>query len=125
MTEEVILTNKPRKSNGTARTAAAAATAILATSYIPPADVANTVAVDATHKYEIGVDEAGRGPLFGRVYTGAVILPSPANAPDFDFSVLKDSKKFSSDKKIREVAEYIKQHNNMPSRGPFPMRKPM
>ena len=22
--------------------------------------------------YEIGVDEAGRGPLFGRVYTGAV-----------------------------------------------------
>lgn len=106
MTEEVILTKKPRKSNGTAT----AATAILATSYIPPADVANTVAVDATHKYEIGVDEAGRGPLFGRVYTGAVILPSPANAPDFDFSVLKDSKKFSSDKKIREVAEYIKQH---------------
>ena len=115
MTEEVILTKKPRKTNGTAAaataaTAAAAATAILATSYIPPADVANTVAVDATHKYEIGVDEAGRGPLFGRVYTGAVILPSPANAPDFDFSVLKDSKKFSSDKKIREVAEYIKQH---------------
>lgn len=23
--------------------------------------------------YEIGVDEAGRGPLFGRVYAGAVI----------------------------------------------------
>ena len=25
--------------------------------------------------FEIGVDEAGRGPLFGRVYTAAVILP--------------------------------------------------
>jgi len=25
--------------------------------------------------YEIGIDEAGRGPLFGRVYTAAVILP--------------------------------------------------
>jgi ribonuclease HII len=25
--------------------------------------------------YEIGVDEAGRGPLFGRVYAGAVVLP--------------------------------------------------
>ena len=24
---------------------------------------------------EIGIDEAGRGPLFGRVYTAAVILP--------------------------------------------------
>ena len=31
---------------------------------------------------EIGIDEAGRGPLFGRVYTGAVILPKT----DFDFS---------------------------------------
>ena len=28
-----------------------------------------------TYKYEIGVDEAGRGPLFGRVYAGAVVLP--------------------------------------------------
>ena len=24
---------------------------------------------------EAGIDEAGRGPLFGRVYVGAVILP--------------------------------------------------
>ena len=24
---------------------------------------------------EIGVDEAGRGPMLGRVYAGAVILP--------------------------------------------------
>jgi ribonuclease HIII len=25
--------------------------------------------------FEIGVDEVGRGPLFGRVYSAAVILP--------------------------------------------------
>lgn len=55
---------------------------------------------------EIGIDEAGRGPLFGRVYTGAVILPKDV---DFDFNKMKDSKKFNSNKKINEVAEYIKE----------------
>lgn len=45
---------------------------------------------------EIGVDEAGRGPLFGRVYTAAVILPKDES---FDFSKVKDSKKFYSKKK--------------------------
>ena len=55
---------------------------------------------------EIGVDEVGRGPLFGRVYTAAVILPKDDN--NFDFSKMKDSKKFTSKKKIEEVAEYIK-----------------
>ena len=45
---------------------------------------------------EIGIDEAGRGPLFGRVYTAAVILPKDT---DFDFEKMKDSKKFSSKKK--------------------------
>lgn len=57
---------------------------------------------------EIGVDEAGRGPLFGRVYTASVILPKDENM--FDFSKLKDSKKFHSKKKIQEVANYIKEH---------------
>ena len=51
----------------------------------------------------IGVDEAGRGPLLGRVYTAAVIL-----SDDFDLSLLKDSKKFTSEKKIKEVYDYIK-----------------
>jgi len=57
------------------------------------------------HIYEIGVDESGRGPLFGRVYTAAVILPKHNI---FDHSQIKDSKKFHSKKKIEEVAEYIK-----------------
>lgn len=56
----------------------------------------------------IGVDEAGRGPLFGPVYTGAVVLPE--NDELFDKSILKDSKKFTSEKKINEVSEYIIQN---------------
>ena len=55
--------------------------------------------------YEIGVDEVGRGPLFGRVYTAAVILPKDDS---FDCSMVKDSKKFHSKKKIDEAAEYVK-----------------
>jgi ribonuclease HII len=57
---------------------------------------------------EIGIDEAGRGPMFGRVYIGAAVLPK--DSKQFDFSKMKDSKKFHSDKKIKEVAEYIKSH---------------
>tara|TARA_Y100000389_G_scaffold200807_3_gene242054 strand:+ start:843 stop:1559 length:717 start_codon:yes stop_codon:yes gene_type:complete len=55
--------------------------------------------------FEIGIDEAGRGPMFGRVYSGAVILPKNN---DFQYDLLKDSKKFTSEKKINEVADYIK-----------------
>jgi len=55
--------------------------------------------------YEIGVDEVGRGPLFGRVYTAAVILPKDDS---FDYSKIKDSKKFHSKKKIEEASNYIK-----------------
>ena len=57
--------------------------------------------------YEIGVDEVGRGPLFGRVYTAAVILPKNSS---FNYSIIKDSKKFTSKKKIQEVAQYIKEN---------------
>ena len=56
---------------------------------------------------EIGVDEVGRGPLFGRVYTAAVILPKDDS---FDHSKMKDSKKFTSKKKILDAAQYIKEH---------------
>ena len=62
---------------------------------------------DDLNKIEIGVDEAGRGPLFGRVYTGAVILPKDDS---FDHFKMKDSKKFTSKAKIEEVAEYIKKN---------------
>lgn len=55
---------------------------------------------------ELGIDEAGRGPLFGRVYSAAVVLPKD----NFDFSQIKDSKKFHSKKKIEKVANYIKEH---------------
>ena len=58
---------------------------------------------------EIGADEAGRGPMLGRVYSGAVVLPKDDS---FDHFKMKDSKKFTSKnpKKIQEVAEYIKEH---------------
>jgi len=61
---------------------------------------------DNEQTLEIGVDEAGRGPMLGRVYAAAVILPK--DTMNFDHSLMKDSKKFHSDKKIKEVAEYIK-----------------
>ena len=57
--------------------------------------------------FEIGVDEVGRGPLFGRVYTASVILPKDDT---FDYSKVKDSKKFHSKKKIEEVSKYIKEN---------------
>ena len=57
--------------------------------------------------YEIGVDEVGRGPMFGRVYTAAVILPKDDS---FDCSMVKDSKKFSSKKKIEEASKYVKEN---------------
>ena len=46
--------------------------------------------------YEIGVDEAGRGPLFGRLYVAAVVLPKEG---EFCHEKMKDSKKFHSKKK--------------------------
>ena len=56
--------------------------------------------------HEIGVDEAGRGPLFGRVYTAAVVLPKDNT---FNHELMRDSKKITSKKKIKELADYIKQ----------------
>lgn len=55
----------------------------------------------------IGVDEAGRGPLFGRVYTGATTFYFNNN---IDKSSLKDSKKYTK-KKLIETHDYI--NNNI------------
>jgi ribonuclease HII len=57
--------------------------------------------------YEVGVDEAGRGPMFGPVVTAAVILPRDDS---YNHAMMKDSKRFTSKKKIREAYEYIKEH---------------
>ena len=50
---------------------------------------------------EIGLDEAGRGPLLGRVYAGAVIWPN-----NTEYEYIMDSKKLTSKK--RQIAmKYI------------------
>ena len=54
---------------------------------------------------EAGIDEAGRGPLFGRLYVGAAILP-PA---DYDHSLMRDSKKLSERKRLIAF-DYIKEN---------------
>jgi ribonuclease HII len=55
-------------------------------------------------RVEVGIDEAGRGPLLGRVYVGAVILPQNDT---FDYSLMRDSKKLSEKKRL-EAYDYIK-----------------
>jgi ribonuclease HII len=60
---------------------------------------------DESFQVEIGIDEAGRGPLFGRLYVAATVLPKDSS---FRHTDMKDSKKFHSKKKIQSVAEYIK-----------------
>ncbi len=55
-------------------------------------------------KIEVGIDEAGRGPLFGRVYAAAVILNPELK---YDDTLIKDSKKISK-KKILESEKYVK-----------------
>ena len=59
-----------------------------------------------TNQYEIGVDEAGRGPMFGRLYVAAVVLPKDGS---FNPTGIKDSKKITSHKKIKALSEYIQE----------------
>ncbi len=60
-------------------------------------------------RYEMGVDEVGRGPMFGRVYAAAVVLPLLTNETNepFNYALMKDSKKFTSPKKLEAAALYI------------------
>ena len=53
--------------------------------------------------YEIGIDEAGRGPLIGRVYAGAVIWGPNTK----DNELIIDSKKLSAKKRC-EALKWIK-----------------
>lgn len=90
----------------------------------PPIDISNkkdstkqpnkllATEYDSRNKWEIGIDEAGRGPMFGRLYVAGVILPkcNTFDSPSFRHQDMKDSKKFHSSKKIKEVSTYIKQH---------------
>jgi len=48
---------------------------------------------------EVGIDEAGRGCLMGRVYVGAVILPDDEPPSDSLWWQVKDSKKLSAKKR--------------------------
>jgi ribonuclease HII len=59
------------------------------------------------YEYEIGIDEAGRGPLFGRVYVAGVVLPKDGS---MDVSNIRDSKKLSK-KKLSELYDYICKHS--------------
>ncbi len=78
--------------------------------------------------WEIGIDEVGRGPLFGRVYVAGVIIRDPTvtttvtsseknteedteeeNNDEFKYEWMKDSKKFTSERKIQEVAAHIRE----------------
>ena len=59
---------------------------------------------DIENKYEISIDEAGRGPMFGRLYVAACILPKTG----FRHEDMKDSKKIKSKHKMKKLAEYIK-----------------
>jgi len=58
-------------------------------------------------KIEVGIDEAGRGCMSGRVYAAAVILPKEFK--DDYYLNIKDSKKLSR-KKRKEVRKYIEEN---------------
>jgi len=56
---------------------------------------------------EVGIDEVGRGSLFGRVYAAGVILP---NDLDDEYSaMIRDSKRLSS-KKRKILRKYIEEN---------------
>jgi ribonuclease HII len=62
---------------------------------------------DLSNNFEMGIDECARGPLFGRLYVAATILPKNE---DFKHDEMKDSKKIKSRTKMRELSDYIKKN---------------
>ena len=73
-----------------------------------------------TTTYEMGIDEAGRGPLFGRVYVAGVVLPKKDNTECFDanhspelgfvHSWMRDSKQIKAHSRMQALSEYIQRH---------------
>lgn len=63
---------------------------------------------NTTNAFEIGIDEAGRGPLFGRVYVAAVILPKGVD--EFHHEWMRDSKQIKNRRTMQALASYIKEH---------------
>ena len=84
VTDELVTTKKSRKSPK------------------PPLDLV----YNDRNRFEIGIDEAGRGPLFGRLYVAGVVLPKTGT---LDPSFIRDSKTLSA-KKRKEMSDYIKEH---------------
>jgi len=64
---------------------------------------------DPENNIEIGLDESGRGPMFGRLYVAAVILPKDETS-GFDHTAMRDSKTIKSRKVMAKIADHIKTH---------------
>jgi ribonuclease HII len=58
-------------------------------------------------RLEVGIDEAGRGPLFGPVYTAAVIFPQEE---EYLNEYIVDSKKLTSHRKRLMAYDYVKEN---------------
>ena len=58
---------------------------------------------------EIGLDEVGRGPPFGRLYTAGVVWPQDLNT-DETKRLVKDSKKIRPGEEMRVSYEYVMKH---------------
>ena len=74
-----------------------------------PHNILSTRYTDDPEITEIGIDEVGRGPLFGRVYVAGTILPKQGDG-DFDHTLMKDSKKFSSQARLEAAYDHVIQH---------------
>ena len=67
----------------------------------------NQLIMETSLIYEVGVDEVGRGCLFGPVVSAAVVMPIEFSEDDILWKQIKDSKKLSEKKRIM-LNEYIK-----------------
>lgn len=84
-----------------------------------PKPFRNTIILETRHEdtpegvYEIAIDECGRGPMFGRLYAAAVVLPLDHVCDrdidsNFAHHLMRDSKKITSRTRRAEIAQYIR-----------------